>query len=347
MKKIIIGTVIAVLAVSAVFAGGQGQSGGGAAAPAASVVTMKFGGTTPANPALGEYDGMLKFAELVAKYSNNTIKVEVYPANQLGNTVEMAEGVALGTIEAGVLGFDTLAAVDKSMNFAAMPYLFKDISHMRSVLENTNGNARKTIDASLSKNANMKLVGIMYRPMRVLTNSRRPVKTPADCRGLKIRSPESAANIAVLTAMGAMPVTISWGEVFTSLSQGVCDGAENAITELASIKLNEIMKYISETNHMAAPTPIVVNEKWFNSLSKEQQDAIVKAGNEATEHRIGTVKEEEDKAWKAFADSGAQVLRAKDIDGAAFEDACKDVYKQFIERGFFTQEFYDAIKSGR
>jgi tripartite ATP-independent transporter DctP family solute receptor len=345
MKKIITGTVIAVLAVSAIFAGGQGQSGGGA--PVANTVTMKFAGTAPANPEVGEYDAMLKFAELVQQYSNNSIKVEVYPANQLGNTVEFTEGVSLGTVEAAVAGFDTIANVDKSMNFAAMPYLFKDINHMRSVLENTNGNARKTIDTSLSKNANMKLVAILYRPMRVLANNRRPVKTPADNRGLKIRAPASAANVAILTAIGAMPVTISWGEVYTSLSQGVCDGVENAITELASIKLDEIMKYVSETNHMAAPIPIVVSEKWFNGLTKEQQDAIVKAGKDVTEYRVGTVEKEEENAWKAFRDSGAQILRANEIDFAGFENACQDVHKDFIKQGFFTQEFYDAIKAGK
>jgi C4-dicarboxylate-binding protein DctP len=327
-----------------VFAGGQGQSGGGA--PAAGVVTMKFAGTAPANPEVGEYDAMVKFAELVSQHSKGSIKVEIYPANQLGNTVEFTEGVSLGTVEAAVAGFDTIANIDKSMNFAAMPYLFKDINHMRSVLENTNGSARKTIDASLSKNANMKLVAILYRPMRVLANNKRPVKTPADNRGLTVRAPASAANVAILTAIGAMPVTISWGEVYTSLSQGVCDGVENAITELTSIKINEIMKYISETNHMAAPIPIVVSETWFNGLSKDQQDAIVKAGEEVTEYRVGTVEKEEENAWKAFRDSGAQILRANEIDFAGFENACKDVHKDFIRQGFFTQEFYDAIKAG-
>ncbi len=224
-----------------------------------------------------------------------------------------------------------------------MPYLYSGNDEMRAVIEGDT-DARKAIDKSLSE-VNMKIAGIMYRPFRVMANNVRSVKSPADLKGIAVRSPSSAANVAIIEALGASPTTIAWAEVFTSMQQGACDGVENAITELNSINLQEATKYVSETNHMAAGIPILVGEKWFNGLAASQQEAILKAGAETTEWRANGVKEEEAAAWKAFSDAGAECLRIADIDFAAFQDACEDVYKKFVAEGYFTEEFFNSLKA--
>lgn len=305
-------------------------------------VTMKFAGTTTADPELGEYQAMLKFEELVEEYSGGTIDVEVYPANQLGGSVEFTEAVALGEVEACVVGFDGLGNLQPEMYALCMPYLYGSIDGMRPILEGDT-QARRTIDGSLSE-VNMKIVSLLYRPFRVMANNVRSVKSPADLKGIAVRSPSSAANVAIIEALGAAPTTIAWSEVFTSMQQGACDGVENAITELKSINLQEAAKYVSETNHMAAGIPILVGEAWFNGLTADQQEAILKAGREITEWRAQGVAEEEAAAWQAFADAGAEVLRMEDIDFAAFQAACQDVYRQFVEEGYFTEEFYNSLK---
>lgn len=306
-------------------------------------VVMKFAGTTTADPELGEYQAMLMFEELVEKYSDGSIDVEVYPANQLGGSVEFTEAVALGEVESCVVGFDGLGNLQPEMYALCMPYLYTSNDEMRLVLEGET-KARATIDESLSE-VNMKIVGLMYRPFRVMANNVRPVTTPADLNGVAVRSPTSAANVAVIEALGAAPTTIGWSEVFTSMQQGACDGVENAITELYSINLQETTKYVSETNHMAAGIPILVGEAWFNSLTENQQEAILKAGEEVTKWRAAGVVEEEEAAWKAFADAGAECLRMDDIDFAAFQNACADVYKEFVAEGYFTEEFYNSLKN--
>lgn len=314
---------------------------------ASAEIVMKIAGTTPANPELGEYVAMLKFAELVGEYSNGEIKGEVYPANQLGTTAEFTEGVALGTIESCVAGFDIIGSLDPSMNVMAMPYMFRDFDHQRLVLE-TENEAGNAIRQSLIENANMRLVAVLYRPMRVLANSRNPVKSPADMVGMTVRSPEAAANVKTIEAMGGQPVTISWAEVFTSLSQGVCDGVENAITELASINLNEIVKYVSETNHLPAPIPVLVSEAWFQSLSPELQAAVIKAGEETTKYRFELLQSEIERAWKKFADSGVEILKSDEIDMDAFRSACANVYKYFSqEKGYFSEEMYLSIVNAK
>ncbi len=305
-------------------------------------VTMKFAGTTTADPALGEYQAMLMFEELVEKYSNGSIQCDVYPASQLGSNVEFSEGVAMGEIEAAICGYDGLGNYAPVANALCMPYLFTSNEDAMNKIF-TDGPIKDALDAALAE-INIKVIGYVNRPFRVVCNNVRPVKTPEDMKGLVLRSPTSPVNTAINSAMGASPVTIAWSEVYTSMSQGACDAVENAVTELVSINLQQQCKYISETNHTGGIIPIFVGKDWFDGLTAEQQEAVLRAGKEVTEWRTAKLQEEVDAAWAKFEAEGAEVLKAEDIDVAAFQEATKDVVKQFIERGDFTQEFYDALK---
>ena len=310
--------------------------------PAVQKVTMKFAGTTTADPSLGEYQAMLMVEELVEKYSEGTIDVEVYPASQLGSNVEFSEGVALGEIEAAVCGFDGLGNYAPVANALCMPYLFaSNEDAMAKIWGNTP--VHDALDEAFAE-INMQIVGYVNRPFRVVCNNVRSVRSPADMKGLVLRSPTSAVNTAINTAMGAEPVTISWGEVYTSMSQGACTAVENAITELKSINLEQQCKYISETNHTGGLIPMFVCKSWFDGLAPIQQEAILKGFAEVTEWRNNALQEEVDAAWQTFADAGAECLRMEDIDIAAFQEACSGVAAEFIAKGDFTQEFYDSLK---
>ncbi len=311
-------------------------------APAVEKVTMKFAGTTTADPALGEYQAMLMVEELVEKYSEGTIDVEVYPASQLGSNVEFSEGVALGEIEAAVCGFDGLGNYAPVANALCMPYLFESKEDaMGKIWGDTE--VHDALDAAFA-DINMQIVGYVNRPFRVVCNNVRSVKTPADMKGLVLRSPTSAVNTAINTAMGAEPVTIAWGEVYTSMSQGACTAVENAVTELKSINLEQQTKYITETNHTGGLIPMFVCKSWFDGLAPIQQEAIIKGFAEVTEWREENLDKEVEAAWKAFEDAGAEVVRLADVDLAAFQEACSGVAAEFIAKGDFTQEFYDSLK---
>lgn len=338
MKKIL--AVILVLAMLLSFAA-CGDKKTEPAEEVVQTVTMKFAGTTTADPALGEYQAMLMFEELVEKYSEGTVQVEVYPASQLGSNVEFSEGVAMGEVEAAICGFDGLGNYAPVANALCMPYLFNSNADAMEKLFKDNP-VKDALDAALA-DINIQVVGYVNRPFRVVCNNVRPVKEPADMKGLVLRSPTSPVNTAINSAMGASPVTISWSEVYTSMSQGACDAVENAVTELVSINLQQQCKYISETNHTGGLIPIFVGKAWFDSLAASQQEAIIKAGQEVTEWRTAKLDEEVENAWKLFEAEGAEVLKAEDIDMAAFKEATKDVAAEFIKKGDFTQEFYDAL----
>jgi tripartite ATP-independent transporter DctP family solute receptor len=301
-------------------------------------VTMKFAGTAAADMSNGEYLAMLKFEELVEEYSNGIVQVEVYPASQLGTSTEFTEGVSLGTVECAMAGFDGIAQYAPQLNAFSMPYQYASIEEMRSVIEGDT-ECRKAIDETMG-GVNMKMVGVCYRPFRVVANNKKPVKDPATLQGVTLRVPDAASSQAILQAMGAVTATIAWSEVYTSIQQGVIDGCENAITELVTNNIHETVKYISETRHMSAGIPIFVCKNWFDKLSKDQQDAIIKAGEEVTEWRYDNVSQETEECWEKCEELGIEVIYFDDIDIDAFRAATADVYKDFVSKGLFTEEFY-------
>ena len=310
--------------------------------PAVEKVTMKFAGTAAADASNGEYQAMLMVEELVEKYSEGTIDVEVYPASQLGSNVEFSEGVALGEIEAAVCGFDGLGNYAPVANALCMPYLFTSNDDAMAKIWGDTA-IHDALDEAFAE-INLQVVGYVNRPFRVVCNSVRSVKTPDDMKGLVLRSPTSAVNTAINSAMGANPVTISWGEVYTSMSQGACDAVENAVTELKSINLQETCGYITETNHTGGLIPMFVSKAWFDGLAPIQQEAILKGFAEVTEWREENLAADVEAAWQAFEDAGAEIVRLEDVDIAAFQEACSGVAAEFIAKGDFTQEFYDALK---
>jgi|LSQX01.3.fsa_nt_gb tripartite ATP-independent transporter DctP family solute receptor len=310
---------------------------------AAKVKVMKIAGTMSQAETDGEFTGTRKFAELVEKYSNGSIKVEIYPSSQLGSFSEFTEGVMMGSIEACVCGASAMGTSDPFLYFLEMPYLFKDLEHARNLWE-TDNDAKREIDEHLAK-LNMISAGTLYRSPRVWCNNIRPVKSVADNKGIKMRTPESPISVALATAMGASPVTVAWSEVYTALSSGVASGVENTITELFNNNMQEVVKYVSETNHMLNTQSILVGKAWFDKLSSEEKDAIMRASKEATVWRAEQLQSEVENAWNKFSEKGVQIIKQTDLNMDDFNKAAQSVVDDYIKKGYFTQEFIDFVRS--
>lgn len=223
--------------------------------PSDDKLIIRLASITSANPDAYEYQAGLLFQEKVAEYSNGSMEVQYYPASQLGNSLEMLEGVSMGTIEMGMsVGFDVYANLDPICQVVGMPFLFKDYDHMRAFLEG-DSDAIQEIRNSMIENIDTRIMGYCYRPFRSVVSMSNDIYAPSDMAGMTIRSPESKANMQWIEDMGATPVTISWSELYTSLSTGAAQGAENSITEFHSGNFQDILTSASETNHMAVTLP--------------------------------------------------------------------------------------------
>lgn len=301
---------------------------------------IKYAGTPAASKTNPEYLAMEKFKEIVEEKSGGKIKVEIYPANQLGATKEFTEGVSIGTVEMAETGYDILGLIDPMCYALTLPYLHSSLEHYIKVIDGPIG---EEINQHLIKTAGVRILGALNRGPRHMMNSVRPIRVPADLKGLKIRSPENPLNAGTVNAMGATAVPMSWGEVYTALSQGVVDGVENAIDELYNQKLHEVSKYLSLTGHIYVAVPIIINEEFYQKLPTDYQEIIKDAAMESVRMRREMLKTSEDKAIADMKKTGIQVLTDPDIE--AFSATAKVVWEQFVDGKNITWELIERIRN--
>jgi len=272
------------------------------------------------------------------------MKVEFYPAAQLGSSTEMVEGCSMGTIEMVMsLSFDLYANMEHSAAVVNMPYLFKDYDHMKAALEGDN-EAIKTIKKNLIDNIDVRIMGYGYRPFRNVICASGEVRKPSDLAGLNVRSPEAKVNMDMIASWGGSPVTITLSELYTAMANGTVQAAENDVNTFYDSNFQDVIKSVSETDHMLVTTLIVCNNSWYESLTPEQQSVIDQASDAYTQFTWDNFRTAMEKSWKGFADAGVTCIRKDEIDIDAFRDACKDVYKYFVENKWFTEESYNILK---
>ncbi len=269
---------------------------------------------------------LIHFGELMEKYSNGTLKVEVYSDGQLGNERDLVEGVSLGTMYMCLSSTGPVGSFAPKMEVLNLPYLFRDNEHAYKVLD---GEIGEELGRDLLKSGIRNLC-YWENGWRQLTNSKRVINTPQDLKGLKIRVMESQIMVATLNAMGASAVPMGWSEVITSLQQGIIDGQENPIINNVFNGAYEVQKHLSLTRHFYNPSVFLVNEKFYQGLSESQRSAIDRAAIEARDYQraLGQQMEAE-----ALADLtirfGLQINENPDF--AAFSAAVAPVYDQFAD----------------
>ncbi len=238
---------------------------------------MKFGWADPPDPlghATSAYAVVLK-AE-VERLSGGRIKVELYPTGQLGDQRSGTEQVRRGTIEAYNISSGVLASLYyPELGIFDMPFSFSSREVARRVFDSQNPFTRKLIEDCAQK------TGIRFTLIpfgfRYVTNNTRPIRTPDDMKGLKIRTMEIVPHMKVIEALGASPIPIPFLELYTSLQTGVADGQENTFQNVISQKLYQVQKYLTLTGHLMGVGATLISEKWYQSLPDDLKVALVEA----------------------------------------------------------------------
>ena len=226
---------------------------GPGSAVAGEPIIIKFGNSPPLDDP--ECLGALRFGELAEKKTGGRVKVQVYPLSQLGAQREMLEGLRLGTIEMTMVTVGFMSSYDPFLNIFELPYLYRDHFHSYKVFDGPVGDdVKKRIESK----TDFKPLAFFEAGIRHMTNSRRPIKTPEDLKGLKIRVPQSKVNMDGLAAMGATPVAMAFPEIYSALQQKVIDGQENPVEMIKAMSFFEVQKYLSLTNHVWSSATLVV-----------------------------------------------------------------------------------------
>lgn len=245
------------------------------AAPAFAAEIVFAHGAHPGNP---RYDAAEMFAALVQQYSNGEMTVNVASAETLGNDVEMLKSVKTGAIQITANSQGPFAQIVPEVGALGLPFLFKNLPQAWAVLDGPIG---EEID-KLAQAKGYAVLAWWDNGIRHVTHIGKFVKTPADIKGMKIRTPSDKATIDAFKALGANPAPLAWSELPTALRAGTFEGQENPLTNIYSAKLHEITPYISLTAHKYESTPIVAGADWWNGLAagdkKIIKDALLKAG---------------------------------------------------------------------
>jgi tripartite ATP-independent transporter DctP family solute receptor len=300
------------------------------------VQVVKF--SSPVAPDHPNNIAALKFAEIVNKESGGRLKVEVFPANQLGNVKDVIENVMTGSVHMYMGGTSETSLFQPEFAVMDAPYLFRDYDHL---MKGAKSDVVKEIGAKLEKNRGVKiLTAEIYYGARHLTTRNKPIKTPADLKGMLVRAPDQPIYLEAVRAMGATPTPVAFSDLYMALKQGVVDGQENPIPTIYTYKYYEAQKYLMLTGHMLRVNVIGADASWYNKLSADLKQIMDKALGEAVKlNNQLTLKQEKD-MLEELKKLGMEVVQP---DVEAFREAAKVVPAKFEDK--WGKGTFDRLKA--
>jgi tripartite ATP-independent transporter DctP family solute receptor len=293
-----------------------------AATPAGAQIVTKYSGIQPLEHPSTFAEKF--FAEQVSTLTKGAVKVEAYANTQLGDAVANVQSVRNGTIGFTTVSASNLNQVVPAMDMLSLPFIFKNEAHFWWYLAQPE--AEEFVKALEEKG--LKKIGYIDSGSRNFF-TQKPVRTPADLKGQKIRVMASPVMVETMKALGATGVPVAWAELYTALQTGVVDGAENNHPSVVTKKFFEVTKYYTLDEHMRIPDLIVMSMKLYNQLNDQQKAAVVEAGERAQAYMRG--------AWKISENKDIEVLKSKftqiiEVDKAPFMEAVKPLVTSEAKR---------------
>ena len=290
---------------------------------AAASYKLKIGTTgNETHPSTLALQDMKKFIETKTK---NTVQVTLFLNSSLGADRQLAEGMQLGTIEGGIIGSPILATFEPRFNAFELPFLFKNEKIAYKAIDGELGNFLK--DAVLKQD--LRILGYGVNGYRHITNNRGPIYKPEDLKGLKIRCMENPVHVSTFKRMGANPTPMSFSELYTALAQKTVDAEENPINIVYTSKFYEVQKYYSLTGHLYSVVPLVISEKWYQSLPADAKKVILEAGALYAKNERKYNSQQEMQMLKEMEKKGLKVNKLTDQQKDLFIKATRPVYKEF------------------
>ncbi|MBG0791349.1 MAG: TRAP transporter substrate-binding protein [Desulfovibrionaceae bacterium] len=247
----------------------------------------------------------IMFAEGVAERTGGEITVELYPNNELGNPPEVLEQNVLGVIDMSLPTQGQLAKYSRKFGCVMLPFAYSGYDHAYRVLD---GPFIEWAGKDLEE-AGLIFLSNWEWGFRNLTNSVRPINTPADVKGLKIRTPPELSNQSAMEALGATVQTIQFSELPMALKQGVVDGQENPVSVIYSYKIYETQKYLTMTGHTYNSMVHVISKKTWDKLTPEQRMIVKEESKKAGDYMRRTLREAEVDQIKKLEELGMEVTR--------------------------------------
>lgn len=308
---------------------------------------LKYAHFQPAKDDQPKHVAALAFKEHVEKSTNGSIKVEIYPAGQFGKDQQTMEGVKLGTLELAVAHDGAVATIYKPIGVLGIPFLYENHEHAWRVYDSK---WKDDASADMIKKSGIRLLGLADNGVRHFTNSLRPIQSPADMKGMKIRIQPSPVYKALVESLGASASAIPWGELPTALQQKVVDGQENGVTNIIAASLYQSQKYATLDGHVWSIHAYMMNERFYQGLNPTERKAVDEATSKAMAiHRKMT--SDQDKNAKSILEKlGMQVYVPTPAQIGEFRKLAQPPVKEWAEKEIgkdYVDKLFKAIEANR
>ena len=323
MKRTAVKTMITLVAVSALLAVGLGTAW-------ADAFVFKYANTQSETHPRSQ--SMVFFKNMLEKASGGKIKVELYFSGVLGKEAEVLDMVKLGTVQ-GCRG-GLFERANKKYLMYTLPFLFENAEKVVAVMRSDLG--KKINEGAMANGFYIPATGVAGG-MRNITNSKRPIKTVEDLKGLKMRTPPIDVTIRTFKALGANPQQVAYTETYMALKTGVVDGQENPFSNAVDMKFYEAQKYLSVVNWQVHPDPFFVNLGWYKSLPDDLK-AVFDAVAEATMIYSDTIWLNSEQGYYNILKDKLEVNHSEAKNRKGFVDGVKSVWQYYVDEGYFTMD---------
>ncbi|MBW2145950.1 MAG: TRAP transporter substrate-binding protein [Deltaproteobacteria bacterium] len=273
--------------------------------------------------ALGE-----RFAKLMNAYTKGEVVIHLFPTGQLGSEQETVQNCRLGTLDFSIVAINNITPFSPTVGLFTLPYMILSVD---DAVKLTQGPIGEELNQNTIRDAGVRLVGWSYSGFRVMSNSKRPVKTLKDLKGLTIRVPKNAIMIDTYKSWGVNPTPMAWDEVFTALQQGVIDGQDTPIITQYVMKFYEVQKYITSIRYVFLLEPLIISEALFQRQTPDMQKLILRVGKEAQEYCRQFLILKEDEFKKSMREKGMQIMDPADNEREWIEKATAAVWPKYYK----------------
>lgn len=321
MKKVARYAIVMAVALSLVIGFGLGTFA------SAEVYTIKYASASVKESYHGYCaEQFKKYAEELGK---GKIKVEIFHGGQMGSEQDNVQQVSQNMVQLSTMAVNNVTPFAPIVGFCTLPYIWNTKDEAYAVLD---GPVGKKLNAIMAKQGNFRALGWLVGGFRVLTNSKKPIRTPEDLKGVTIRVPKNPIMIGAYKAWGINPVPMGWTETFNALQQKVVDGQDNPYIVNYTSKFQEVQKYITNIHYILWIGPLLASEAWYSKLPDDVKKIVDEAGKKAVADERTFVETQEASALLGLVNAGMEVQQPANNE------------KEWIEKAqAIWPEYYDKI----
>jgi tripartite ATP-independent transporter DctP family solute receptor len=271
-------------------------------------------------------EAVVRMGKKLEAATNGRISIQMYPSMQLGGEKEMIEQAQVGALAIARISVGPMGPLVPELNVFNLPFMFRDSAHMEKVIDGPIGDEMLK---KITDHPTAGLIGLawMNGGSRNVYNSKRPIKTPDDLKGLKIRMMGNPVFVDTMNSLGGNGVAMGYDQLINAMQTGVVDGAENNEPSYATGQHYRYAKYYSMTGHLMIPELLVFSKRIFETLSKDDQALVLKYAKEAQQEQRALWYEMEKKSIAQMVEAGAQINEVP--DRKPFQDAVKPVWDKY------------------